>query len=146
MKKMNMMWLVLRLVLVKKSNIVTGENIVEGDVLVGIASSGIHSNGFSLVRKIVFEDQGYEIDSYVAGYEDLGSIGKALLEPTKIYAKPVLEIHEELDVHGMGHITGGGFYENLPRMMPAGLRCRNRLRFMASITSVFNVERKRVIS
>jgi phosphoribosylformylglycinamidine cyclo-ligase len=105
----------------EKSNIVTGEHIQTGDVLVGLASSGIHSNGFSLVRKIVFADQGYEIDSYVAGYEHLGRIGKALLEPTKIYAKPVLAIHEELDVHGMAHVTGGGFYENLPRMMPADL-------------------------
>lgn len=105
----------------EKSNIVTGEQIVTGDVLVGLASSGIHSNGFSLVRKIVFADQGYEIDSYVAGYEHLGHIGKALLEPTKIYAKSVLAIHEKLTVHGMAHVTGGGFFENLPRMMPADL-------------------------
>lgn len=105
----------------EKSNIVTGEKIQPGDVLVGLASSGIHSNGFSLVRKIVFADQGYEIDSLVAGYEHLGRIGKALLKPTKIYTKPVLAIHEQLDVHGMAHVTGGGFYENLPRMMPAGL-------------------------
>ena len=105
----------------EKSKLVTGERIQAGDVLVGLASSGIHSNGYSLVRKIVFADQGYEIDSYVAGYEHLGKIGKALLEPTKIYAKQVLAIHNELDVHGMAHVTGGGFYENLPRMMPTGL-------------------------
>ena len=105
----------------EKSDVVTGENVVEGDVLVGIASSGIHSNGYSLVRKIVLEDQGYEIDSKIAGYEELGTVGDALLEPTKIYAKPVLEMHKELDVHSMGHITGGGFFENLPRMLPEGL-------------------------
>lgn len=105
----------------EKSRLVTGERIQSGDVLVGLASSGIHSNGFSLVRKIVFADQGYEIDSYVAGYEELGKIGKALLKPTKIYAKPIKEIHEKLDVHGMAHITGGGFFENLPRMMPKDL-------------------------
>ena len=105
----------------EKSRLVTGERIQTGDVLVGLASSGIHSNGYSLVRKIVFTDQGYEIDSYVAGYEHLGRIGNALLKPTKIYAKQVRAIHEELDVHGMAHVTGGGFYENLPRMMPAGL-------------------------
>lgn len=105
----------------EKSKIVTGEHIHAGDVLVGLASSGIHSNGYSLVRKIVFADQGYEIDSYVAGYEHLGQIGKALLEPTKIYAKQVRAIHEELDVHGMAHVTGGGFYENLPRMLPGNL-------------------------
>ncbi|MEZ7173267.1 phosphoribosylformylglycinamidine cyclo-ligase [Sporosarcina sp. OR05] len=104
----------------EKSNIVTGEYVQEGDVLVGLASSGIHSNGFSLVRQIVFEEQGYMMDEYIAGYEELGRIGHALLEPTKIYAKPVLQIHEELDVHAMGHITGGGFFENLPRMFPQG--------------------------
>lgn len=104
----------------EKSKVVTGEKVEEGDVLVGIASSGIHSNGFSLVRKIVLEDQGYEIDQYIAGFEELGKVGQALLEPTKIYAKPVMQIHEELDVHSMGHITGGGFYENLPRMFGEG--------------------------
>ncbi|KGR91010.1 phosphoribosylaminoimidazole synthetase [Ureibacillus massiliensis 4400831 = CIP 108448 = CCUG 49529] len=105
----------------EKSSVVTGEKIVEGDVLVGLASSGVHSNGYSLVRKIVFENNGLASDEVVDGYEDLGPIGEALLVPTKIYAKPVLEILKEVDVHGMAHITGGGFYENLPRMMPAGL-------------------------
>ena len=105
----------------EKSDVVTGDKVVAGDVLVGIASSGIHSNGFSLVRKIVLEDEGYEIDSLIAGYEELGTVGNALLEPTKIYAKPVLDMHKQLDIHSMGHITGGGFFENLPRMLPDGL-------------------------
>ncbi|MDF2068515.1 phosphoribosylformylglycinamidine cyclo-ligase [Bacillus sp. Cr_A10] len=105
----------------EKSKIVTGENIAEGDVLVGIASSGVHSNGYSLVRKIAFEEQGYTPETIVKGYEELGEIGKALLTPTKIYAKPVMEMHQELSIHGMAHVTGGGFYENLPRMMPDGL-------------------------
>ena len=105
----------------EKANIVTGERIVEGDVLVGLASSGVHSNGYSLVRKIVFEDAGLTPDTVVAGFEDLGSIGEALLTPTKIYAKPVLEMLKQSDIHGMAHVTGGGFYENLPRMMPEGL-------------------------
>ncbi|TQR15476.1 phosphoribosylformylglycinamidine cyclo-ligase [Psychrobacillus soli] len=105
----------------EKSKIVTGEKIAEGDVLVGIASSGVHSNGYSLVRKIVFEQQGYNTNTIVEGYESLGEIGKALLTPTKIYAKPVMEMHNELAIHGMAHVTGGGFYENLPRMMPEGL-------------------------
>ncbi|MCM3639190.1 phosphoribosylformylglycinamidine cyclo-ligase [Sporosarcina luteola] len=104
----------------EKSKVVTGEKVAEGDVLVGIASSGIHSNGFSLVRQIVLEEQGYKIDEYIAGFEELGKVGAALLEPTKIYAKPVMQIHGELDVHSMGHITGGGFYENLPRMFGEG--------------------------
>lgn len=105
----------------EKSKIVTGEKIAEGDVLVGIASSGVHSNGYSLVRKIVFEEQGYETDTVVEGFEELGGIGKALLTPTKIYAKPVMEMHQNLNIHGMAHVTGGGFYENLPRMMPEAL-------------------------
>ncbi|MEK3976595.1 phosphoribosylformylglycinamidine cyclo-ligase [Psychrobacillus sp. FSL K6-1267] len=105
----------------EKSKIVSGEKISEGDVLVGIASSGVHSNGYSLVRKIVFEEQGYETDTVVGGFEELGKIGKALLTPTKIYAKPVMEMHQNLNIHGMAHVTGGGFYENLPRMMPEAL-------------------------
>ena len=105
----------------EKAAIVTGEKIAEGDVLVGIASSGVHSNGYSLVRKIVFEDNGYAIDAVVEGYETLGKIGEALLTPTKLYAKPVMEMLKEADIHGMAHVTGGGFYENLPRMMPEGL-------------------------
>lgn len=105
----------------EKANIVTGEEIVEGDVLVGLASSGVHSNGYSLVRKIVFTDNGYAPDAIVEGYEDLGPIGEALLVPTKIYAKPVIEMLKQIEIHGMAHVTGGGFYENLPRMMPEGL-------------------------
>ncbi|QTD43049.1 phosphoribosylformylglycinamidine cyclo-ligase [Sporosarcina sp. Te-1] len=104
----------------EKGNLVTGEKVAIGDVLVGIASSGIHSNGYSLVRKIVLDDQGYELDQYIAGYEELGKVGSALLEPTKIYAKPIMQVHGELDIHSMGHITGGGFYENLPRMFKDG--------------------------
>jgi phosphoribosylformylglycinamidine cyclo-ligase len=117
----------------EKGDVVTGEKVVEGDVLVGIASSGIHSNGFSLVRKIVFEDEGYEIDSLIAGYEELGTVGNALLEPTKIYAKPVLDMHKQLDIHSMGHITGGGFFENLPRMLPDGLAAEIELGSWAAL-------------
>ncbi|MBQ0140609.1 MAG: phosphoribosylformylglycinamidine cyclo-ligase [Kurthia sp.] len=105
----------------EKANIVTGEKIVVGDVLIGLASSGVHSNGYSLVRKIVFSDAGLAPESIVDGFENLGPIGEALLTPTKIYAKPVLDMLKQVDVHGMAHVTGGGFYENLPRMMPKGL-------------------------
>lgn len=104
----------------EKSDVITGEKVVEGDVLVGIASSGIHSNGYSLVRNIVFEDEGCSINDSIQGYEALGTVADALLEPTKIYAKPVLEMHAALDIHSMGHITGGGFFENLPRMLSEG--------------------------
>ncbi|QCR33883.1 phosphoribosylformylglycinamidine cyclo-ligase [Lysinibacillus sp. SGAir0095] len=105
----------------EKANVVTGEEITEGDVLIGLASSGVHSNGYSLVRKIVFADNGFAVDEVVEGYEKLGPIGEALLVPTKIYARPVLEILKQAKIHGMAHVTGGGFYENLPRMMPEGL-------------------------
>ncbi len=97
--------------IVEKSRIIDGSKIREGDVLVGVASSGVHSNGFSLVRKLVTDYS-----------EPFGgkTIGEVLLEPTKIYVKPVLSILEKVDVHGMVHITGGGFYENVPRMYPSG--------------------------
>lgn len=104
----------------EKSAIVTGDKIRPGDVLVGLASSGIHSNGYSLVRHIVFEQNGFSMDEPVPGYESLGELGQQLLEPTKIYAKAVAAIREAAEVHGMAHVTGGGFIENLPRMMPEG--------------------------
>ncbi|EMF48049.1 Phosphoribosylformylglycinamidine cyclo-ligase [Planococcus halocryophilus Or1] len=105
----------------EKSKIVTGEKIVAGDVLIGLASSGIHSNGYSLVRQIVFEQNQFTLDQQVEGYETLGSIGDALLTPTKIYAKAVAAMGNETEIHGMAHVTGGGFIENIPRMMPEGL-------------------------
>jgi len=93
--------------IVEKSKIIDGSNIREGDVLVGLASSGVHSNGFSLVRKLVTD--------YTENFNGK-PIGETLLEPTKIYVKPVLELLEKIDIHGMVHVTGGGFYENVPRM------------------------------
>lgn len=105
----------------EKSHIVTGEKIIAGDVLIGLASSGIHSNGYSLVRKIVFTEHQFAIGDVVEGFENLGPIGEALLTPTKIYAKPVMDMLKKIEIHGMAHVTGGGFYENLPRMMPEGL-------------------------
>jgi phosphoribosylformylglycinamidine cyclo-ligase len=93
--------------LVDKKNIVDGKKIREGDVLVGIASSGVHSNGFSLIRKLIPNPD-----------EDFGGmpVGMALLEPTRLYVKPVLGLMEQVEIRGMAHITGGGFYENIPRM------------------------------
>ena len=73
------------------------------------------------MRKIVFADHQYAVDAIIEGYEDLGPIGEALLVPTKLYTKPVLAALKAADVHGCAHVTGGGFYENLPRMMPEGL-------------------------
>lgn len=100
----------------EKSQIVTGETIQPGDVLIGLASSGIHSNGYSLVRK-VFENR--LLTEFV---DELGcTLGEELLKPTKIYVKPILSALKKYKLKGMAHITGGGFIENIPRMLPAGL-------------------------
>ena len=103
---------------VEKSKLIDGSKVKVGDVLVGIASSGVHSNGFSLVRKIV-ADKGL---SYHNKIEEFGEkrLGDVLLTPTKIYVKQVLEVIRNCDVHGVGHITGGGFDENIPRLLRKG--------------------------
>ncbi|MEI3218970.1 MAG: phosphoribosylformylglycinamidine cyclo-ligase [Lachnoclostridium sp.] len=105
---------------VDKKDIINGENIKPGDVLVGMASSGVHSNGFSLVRK-VFEMTKESLDTY---YDELGkTLGEALIAPTKIYVKALKSIKNSgVKVKGCSHITGGGFYENIPRMLPDGVR------------------------
>ncbi|GLY12245.1 phosphoribosylformylglycinamidine cyclo-ligase [Pseudobacillus badius] len=103
----------------EKSKLITGETIEAGDVLIGLPSSGVHSNGFSLVRKIFFEQHGLKPD---AELEELSApLGDVLLTPTKIYVKPVLEVLKQMEVKGMAHITGGGFIENVPRALPEGL-------------------------
>ncbi len=106
--------------IVDEKDLITGERIKPGDVLVGIASSGVHSNGFSLVRK-VFEMTKESLNTY---YEELGrTLGEALLAPTKIYVKALRAVKEAgVTVKGCSHITGGGFYENIPRMLPEGTR------------------------
>ena len=103
---------------VEKSKLIDGSKVKAGDVLVGIASSGVHSNGFSLVRKIL-SDNGLQLD---AKYPETGdrTLGEVLLTPTKIYVKQVLEVIRNCDVHGISHITGGGFDENIPRILHDG--------------------------
>ncbi|TYR73647.1 phosphoribosylformylglycinamidine cyclo-ligase [Rossellomorea vietnamensis] len=103
----------------EKSKIITGEEISEGNMLVGLASSGIHSNGYSLVRKIFFNDHSYEMNTYIPQINS--TLGEALLTPTRIYVKPVLAAMKKFSIKGMSHITGGGFIENIPRMLPEGL-------------------------
>lgn len=104
---------------VDKDKFISGKDIKAGDKLIGIPSSGVHSNGYSLLRKLFFEVKGYDVDTYV---ESLGeTIGKALLTPTKIYVKSIMALLEKVNVKGMCHITGGGFVENIPRMIPDGL-------------------------
>ena len=105
---------------VDAKDLITGENIQAGDTLIGIASSGVHSNGFSLVRK-VFEMTKESLDTY---YDELGTtLGEALIAPTRIYVKALKAVKEAgVTIHGCSHITGGGFQENIPRMLPDGIR------------------------
>jgi len=105
---------------VEKDKLITGQKVAAGDVIIGLPSSGVHSNGYSLVRKILFKDNAVDLNKYE---DSLGmTVGEAVLAPTKIYVKPVLALTKEVDVHGMAHITGGGFDENIPRALPEGLQ------------------------
>ena len=105
--------------LVDRERSISGERVREGDVLVGMASSGVHSNGYSLVRKLVLTE-GRDLNAPVEAFGGK-SWGETLLTPTKIYVKPALKACEAADVHGIAHITGGGFIENIPRILPDGL-------------------------
>ena len=104
---------------VEKAKAIDGTGIAAGDVLIGLASSGLHSNGFSLVRKVL-ERAGADLAGPLAG--DERSLGDALLAPTRIYVKPVRALLEDVEIKGMAHITGGGLTENTHRMFPEGLR------------------------
>lgn len=101
---------------VEKSKMITGEKVAPGDVLLGLPSSGIHSNGFSLVRKICFEAMDYKVDTYIPEFNS--TLGEMLLTPTRLYPKTCLPLIEKFNLHGMVHITGGGFYDNIPRILP----------------------------
>ena len=108
--------------MVDKEKIITGEHVAEGNVIIGIASSGIHSNGYSLVRKVFFDKMNMKVDTYV---DELGqTLGEALLTPTKIYAAACNAVLPKYDVKGIVHITGGGFFENIPRILPEGLAAK----------------------
>jgi len=129
--------------LADKKKMITGENIVAGDILIGLASSGVHSNGFSLIRKII-ADKGLELGNAYPmldpsdDVDDFGfhmpsilheppTLGEVLLTPTRIYAKAILGLIDAVEVKGMAHITGGGFIENIPRILPKGLGASIRL-------------------
>ncbi len=104
---------------VEKSKLLNINNVKLGHKIIGLASSGIHSNGYSLVRKIFFEDNNYELSS---NFDELGcNLEKELLTPTKIYVKGILELLSKVKVHSIAHITGGGFIENIPRAIPQNL-------------------------
>ena len=102
--------------IVDKAKIITGANIKPGDILIGLPSTGVHSNGYSLVRKICFDVKGFKGDEYI---EEFGkTIGEELLTPTRLYPKVCMPLTEKFTIHGMVHITGGGFYDNIPRVLP----------------------------
>lgn len=121
---------------VDKDKIIDNKSMREGDVIIALPSSGVHSNGFSLVRK-VFDVENNDIKTPV---QELGgkSIGETLLTPTKIYVKPVLALLEEVKVKGISHITGGGFYENIPRSIPDGL-CAKIDRSAVKVLPIFEL-------
>lgn len=103
---------------VDKCNLIDGSKVKAGDVLVGLPSSGCHSNGFSLIRKILFKDNHLDMNEFMP---ELGkTLGEEILTPTKIYVKAIKHLFGKVDLHGMSHVTGGGFYENLPRMLHDG--------------------------
>lgn len=108
--------------IVDKKKVIDIEKVSEGDAIIGIASSGIHSNGYSLVRK-VFDVENTDLNKT---YEELDgkTLGEVLLTPTKIYVKPMLALFKEMTPHAVMHITGGGFYENIPRALPEGMSAK----------------------
>jgi phosphoribosylformylglycinamidine cyclo-ligase len=110
--------------IVDEDRIVDGREVAEGDVLIGLASSGVHSNGFSLIRKIFLDKHGLNVHSCADGIGQ--SLGDVLLEPTRIYTEQVLAVLGRVRPHAMVHVTGGGFHENIPRVLPEGLGVRIR--------------------
>ena len=105
--------------IVERDKLITGEKIKEGDVVLGVPSSGLHSNGFSLVRKIVFDVKHLRLEDHI---DELGkTLGEELLTPTRLYPKVCLPLIHEFQISGMAHITGGGLYDNIERILPQGL-------------------------
>jgi len=102
----------------EKAELIDGSKVKEGDVIIGLRSSGVHSNGYSLVRKVI-EVSGADLNQDLDGQP----LGDALLAPTRIYVKPILKMLETIDAHSICHITGGGMYENIPRVLPEGTKC-----------------------
>lgn len=111
--------------IVDKNKVINGELVKAGDVIIGLPSSGIHSNGYSLVRKLFFGVNNYNVDSTFP--ELSNTLGEELLKPTRIYVKTILELLKKHEIKGIAHITGGGFIENIPRTIPKGLKARIEL-------------------
>jgi phosphoribosylformylglycinamidine cyclo-ligase len=107
--------------IVDKKRIIDGSTVKDGDAVIGLASSGVHSNGFSLVRKVL----GVSKETLAVHYDELGcTLGEELIKPTKIYVKALQHLEKSVKIKAVSHITGGGFYENIPRMLPAGIRIK----------------------
>ena len=106
--------------MVEKKKVISGAAVRPGDQLIGLASSGLHSNGYSLARKIFFDHLGLKVKSRVKGLSR--PLGEELLIPTRIYVKTVLNLIRDFPVHGIAHITGGGFTDNIPRVVPKGCK------------------------
>lgn len=107
---------------VERDRIINGAGIVPGDMIIGLPSTGLHSNGFSLARKVLLEMAGCKLNNYM---DELGqTLGEAMLVPTRIYIKDVLPLLDKYEIKGMAHITGGGLVENLPRVFPAGVEAK----------------------
>jgi len=105
---------------VEEEDLIDGSSIEDGDLVIGLASNGIHSNGYSLVRYLLFDQHEYKLSDYIPEIE--GILGEELLKPTRIYVKSILELMKEVEIKGMAHITGGGLLENIPRILPDGLQ------------------------
>lgn len=123
--------------IVDKKKIIDGQRMKEGDVLIGLASSGIHSNGYSLVRKLFFEPTKENLSVYM---DELGcTLGEALIKPTKIYVKAIQAVKGKVDIKSISHITGGGFIENIPRALKEGCSAKKIQKGSWPIPPIFNV-------
>lgn len=125
---------------VEKEELIDSSRVSAGDILIGLPSSGVHSNGFSLVRKII-SSQNLSLDKCYPELDSKKTLGEVLLTPTTIYVKPVLSLIREIKVDGIAHITGGGFYENIPRILPKGLVAKINLKTW-DVPSVFRFLQK----
>ncbi|HEY5932851.1 MAG TPA: phosphoribosylformylglycinamidine cyclo-ligase [Nitrospira sp.] len=121
---------------VDRSKIIDGRHIASGDAVIGLASSGLHSNGYSLARRVLFEQAKLTVSSRLSELD--GPIGEVLLTPTRIYAKQIVALVEQFPIKGIAHITGGGITENLPRVLPKGVRARITRRAW-SVPPIFDV-------
>jgi len=121
---------------VDRERIIDGKSIVPGDALIGLPSSGLHSNGYSLARRVLLERAGYRVDQV---HPELGrTVGEEMLEPTRIYARTVLPLLDRFDIKGIAHITGGGLLENVPRILPPGTSARIETKTWET-PAVFNI-------